>query len=92
MDAPSRGGEVRQAEVFENERYMPLMGWAAKFLLPTDRDRFSVGRNDTEGGPDFPVLRLPAGVSCDTPFKNPRAPVDYLIDSMVDRLSQSKCM
>lgn len=54
---------MRQAEVFENERYMPMMGWGAKFLLPTDRRHYSIGRKDTGGGLDFPDLPLPAGVA-----------------------------
>ena len=59
----SRAFDVREVEVFENERYVPIMGWSAKGLLPTDRRRFTVGRNDTEGMPEFPVLRLPPGAA-----------------------------
>lgn len=45
--------------MFENERLMPLRGWSAGNLLPTDRKRYSGpgGRN----GSDFPVVALEPG-------------------------------
>ena len=45
--------------VFENERLLPLRGWSASNLLPTDRRRFSGprGSNTTT----FPNISLPAG-------------------------------
>lgn len=41
MMSDSLGGaenvQVRQVQLFENERYSPLSGWSSKALLPTDR-------------------------------------------------------
>ena len=32
---------VREIEVYENERYMPLSGWSSKGLMITDRSAYS---------------------------------------------------
>ena len=32
---------VREIEVFENERYIPISGWSTKGLLMTDRSAYS---------------------------------------------------
>lgn len=32
---------VREIEVYENERYMPLSGWSSKGLMLTDRSAYS---------------------------------------------------
>lgn len=32
---------VREIEVYENERYIPLSGWSTKGLLMTDRSAYS---------------------------------------------------
>lgn len=53
---------TEQVAVFENERLLPLRGWSASNLLPTDRKRYSgpSGRN----GSDFPVITLEPGQAC----------------------------
>lgn len=49
--------------MFENERLMPLRGWTAGNLLPTDRKRFSgSGGVNTS---DFPVVNLESGTELD---------------------------
>ena len=46
--------------MFENERFMPMRGWAAANLLPTDRRRFSGPSSQTSS--DFPVVNAGRGV------------------------------
>lgn len=52
-----------EEEVFENERFLPLRGWSSRNLLPTDRHRFSGGRNQpaAESTTGFPKIHLPDG-------------------------------
>lgn len=52
----SQAPSVQTAAVFENERYMPLIGWSANNLMPTDRRHFS-GPNgsDTTSFPNVPL-------------------------------------
>lgn len=44
--------QVRQIQLFENERYSPLSGWSAKGLLPTDR--YAITTCDGRDG--FPTI------------------------------------
>ena len=32
---------VREVDIYENERYSPILGWSSKGLLITDRSPFS---------------------------------------------------
>lgn len=67
LQAPS----VQTVAVFENERYMPLIGWSTNNLMPTDRRRFSgPNRSDTTSFPNVPLepgtprgVRLPSHVA-----------------------------
>ena len=59
-------GRVVEEECFENQRYMPLRGWSAESLLPTDCQRWSTrsGAVDAETLPEFCArarLGLPGG-------------------------------
>lgn len=49
-----------QEEIFENERYLPIRGWASGCLLPTERRRYST-RNGSQSFNDFPTMHLPPG-------------------------------
>lgn len=50
-----------EEEVFENERYMPIRGWASRGnLLPAERRRYS-GRDGGRSANDFPSPPLPPG-------------------------------
>ena len=59
-------GEIVEEEVFENERFLPIRGWSSGNLLPTDRRRYSHGRQQPAAGStsDFPRIQLPDG-PCD---------------------------
>lgn len=47
-----------EEEVFENERYVPLLGWSSHNLLPTERKRFSK-RSGGSSSHEFPTIVLP---------------------------------
>ena len=50
-------------EIFENERFQPLIGWGSKFpghLLPVDRRRYS-SRSGFKSQQSFPKFALPKG-------------------------------
>ena len=50
-----------EEEIFENERYLPIRGWASRGgLLPTERRRYST-RDGSQSFNDFPTLHLPTG-------------------------------
>ena len=50
-----------EEEIFENERYLPIRGWASRGgLLPTERRRYST-RDGSQSFNDFPTLHLPSG-------------------------------
>lgn len=53
-------GAIRE-ELFENERYMPIRGWASGCLLPTERRRYST-RDGSQSFNDFPTMHLPPGL------------------------------
>ncbi|KAH7316123.1 hypothetical protein KP509_21G079300 [Ceratopteris richardii] len=57
-------GDIKHAEVFENERYEPLLGWGSTcpgHLMPTDPKRWS--KDDyTWSSQDFPGAQLPTGL------------------------------
>ncbi|XP_057872719.2 uncharacterized protein LOC131078906 isoform X2 [Cryptomeria japonica] len=50
-------------EVFENERYNPLLGWGSSFpghLLPSDPGHWSI-RDDSYSSQEFPEIQVPLG-------------------------------
>ena len=51
-----------EEELFENERFILLRGWSGSNLLPTERSRFSRGR---ESFKEFPRVSLPEGLHPD---------------------------
>eukprot|EP00959_Pyramimonas_sp_CCMP1952_P012661 267698-Pyramimonas_sp.AAC.1 len=52
---------VVEEDVYENQRYLPFVGWTSDFMLPTDRKQWSTadGRVSSD---TFPALKaLPTG-------------------------------
>ena len=70
---PSQQQPREELELFENQRFMPLRGWGSRgFLLPTERRRWSVGRDGNRVAPsssDFPAQSLPPGREWDGPWR-----------------------
>jgi hypothetical protein len=56
-------GEEVEEEVFEYERYLPLLGWSADHLKGLDPHRYSRDRTGRRGTTTFPKVPLPQ-VSC----------------------------
>ncbi|KAL2636221.1 hypothetical protein R1flu_007700 [Riccia fluitans] len=55
--------DIVEEEVFENQRYQPLIGWGSRWpghLLPTDPGRYS-DRHLKESSEAFPDVKLPPG-------------------------------
>ena len=53
-------GAIKE-EIFENEQYIPIRGWASRgSLLPTERRRYST-RDGSQSFNDFPTMHLPPG-------------------------------
>ncbi len=52
-------GEVVEEEVFEYERYVPMLGWSPNNLMPVDPNRYSRARNGSRSSSDFPSISLP---------------------------------
>lgn len=53
-------------EVYENQRYMPLRGWGAGNLLPTERKRYSRAGHSYS---TFPLVPLPPGWEWEGPWQ-----------------------
>jgi hypothetical protein len=65
----SQVGEVVEEDVVEHERYMPLLGWSHKHLLPTDRRRYSRKFDGGNSVSEFPKVECPYGWEWEGPWK-----------------------
>ena len=59
----SSGADVTEEQIFEHERFMPLVGWSSKNLLPTERNRYSRYEDASQSTNVFPQIRLSDGKS-----------------------------
>lgn len=54
---------MTEEQIFEHERFMPLVGWSSKSLLPTERNRYSRYEDASQSTNVFPQIRLSDGKS-----------------------------
>lgn len=57
----SSGADVVEEQIFEHERFLPLVGWSSKNLLPTERNRYSRYEEGAQSTSAFPQIRLSDG-------------------------------
>ncbi len=53
--------DITEETVFEHERVIFLKGWSPKYLLPTERKRFSRSSDGASSDMEFPDIQCPSG-------------------------------
>ena len=53
--------DMAEDSVFEHQRVIFLKGWSPKYLLPTERKRFSRSSDGASSDMEFPDIQCPSG-------------------------------